>query len=267
MKPVVNLSRLPDGRWDLAAIVKRERREGEQTGPGRPITVQSIQVVDGDVQVHDPLDFGAAHAPTRYRSLNATFSFEYVPVRWRLAFSDVSFEGRAPDLSLTKLNGAIGNGPGGWLIEKLTIETPRTALVLDGRISRSGTPTRLGLTVDANRFAFQEWSGVLSGLRTSRSRDPFQATLSGPLSQLITDLSIKGTGGSASGRVTLDTTVPGWRAAGAVDVGRLNLARWLNNAGSAVGYHGSRDIRSRARTGPALSRAACTPSMAGTRCT
>src|SRR5262249_9393346 len=27
----------------------------------------------------------------------------------------------------------------------------------------------------------------------------------------------------------LDTTVPGWRAAGTVDVGELNLARWLNN--------------------------------------
>jgi autotransporter translocation and assembly factor TamB len=228
LKPVVNLSHLPDGRWDLAAIVKRERREGEQSGPGRPISIRSIEVVDGDVQLHGPLDFGAAHAPTRYRSLNATFSFEYVPVRWRLAFSDVSFDGRAPDLSLTKLNGAIGNGPGGWLIEKLTIETPRTALVLDGRVSRSGAPTRLGLTVDANRFAFQEWSGVLSGLRDIAVEGPLQATLSGPLSQLITDLSVKGTGGSASGRVTLDTTVPGWRASGTVDLVRLNLARWLN---------------------------------------
>src|SRR6185503_20161121 len=39
-----------------------------------------------------------------------------------------------------------------------------------------------------------------------------------------------GSGGSVSGRFTLDTTVPGWHGAGAVDVGRLNLARWLNRA-------------------------------------
>ena len=30
------------------------------------------------------------------------------------------------------------------------------------------------------------------------------------------------------GRLTLDTSVPGWHGAGAVDVDRLNLARWLN---------------------------------------
>ncbi|HEX7139702.1 MAG TPA: hypothetical protein VF219_17755, partial [Vicinamibacterales bacterium] len=228
LKPVVNLSRLPDGGWDLVSIVKRERREGESTGPRRSITVQAVEVIDGHVQVHGPLDFGAAHAPTDYRSLGASFSFEYVPVRWRLAFTSVSFDGRAPELSLTKLSGALGNGPGGWLFEKLTVDTPRTTLVLDGRISRSGSPARLGLTANASRFSFQEWSGILPGLKNIAVEGPLQTTLSGPLAQLVTDVQIDGTAGAASGRVTLDTTVPGWHAAGAVDVRRLNLARWLN---------------------------------------
>jgi hypothetical protein len=38
------------------------------------------------------------------------------------------------------------------------------------------------------------------------------------------------TGGTIAGHFTLDTTVPGWHGAGAVDVARLNLARWLNRA-------------------------------------
>jgi autotransporter translocation and assembly factor TamB len=230
VKPVINLSRLPDGRWDLAGIVKREQRDAERAGPSRPITAQLVEVIDGRVQVHGPLDFGAAHAPTGYGSLNASFSFEYVPVRWRLALASVSFDGHEPDLSLTKLSGALGNGPGGWLFEKLTVETPRTTLVLDGRVSRSDAPTRLGLTATASRFAFQEWSGVLPGLKNIAVEGPLQTTLSGPLSQLVTDVEVEGTGGSATGRVTLDTTVPGWRAAGTVELKRLNLARWLNRA-------------------------------------
>ncbi|HEY7286258.1 MAG TPA: AsmA-like C-terminal region-containing protein, partial [Vicinamibacterales bacterium] len=231
VRPSVNLSRLPDGRWDLVSIVKRERREGERTGPGRPITVQAVEVVDGHVQVHAPLDFGAAHAPTDYRSLGASFSFEYIPVRWRLAFTSVSFDGRAPELALTKLSGALGNGPGGWLFEKLTVETPQTTLVLDGRISSGASaPRRLGLTANASRFSFQEWSGVLPGLKNIAVEGPLQTTLSGPLSQMVTDIQLDGTAGAASGRVTLDTTVPGWHAAGAIDIRRLNLARWLNRA-------------------------------------
>jgi len=229
VKPVVDLARLPDGRWDLASIVRRERREGEQTGPGRPISVESILVENGHVRVHDPLDLGAAHAPTEYRALNASFSFEYVPVRWRVALNSVSFDGHAPDLTLSKLSGALGNGPGGWLFERLTVETPQTSIVVDGRISRGDAPPRrLGMTVTASRFAFQEWSGVLHGLRNIAVEGPLNATLSGPLSALITDIQLDGTGGAAAGRVTLDTTVPGWRAAGAVDLRRLNLARWLN---------------------------------------
>jgi hypothetical protein len=229
VKPIVNLARLPDGRWDLAAIVKRERREGVQTGPGRPFSVQLVELTDGHVQVHDPLDFGAAHLPTDFRTLNATFSFEYVPVRWRLAFSQLSFDGRVPDLTMSRLNGAFGNGPGGWFFEKLTIETPRSTFVLDGRIVRGDAPTSLNLTVRASRFAFQEWGGVLSGLRNIAVEGPLQAALTGPMAQLVTDIDLEGTGGAAKGRVTLDTTVPGWRAAGAVNLGRLNLGRWLND--------------------------------------
>ena len=36
--------RWPDGRWDLGALVKREAREQERTGPDAPIEIQSIEV-------------------------------------------------------------------------------------------------------------------------------------------------------------------------------------------------------------------------------
>ena len=71
-RPHVVGAKMPDGRWDLGALVKRESREQERTGPGRPIQIQSIEVFDGHVYLRDPLDFGAAHVPTDFQRLNAS---------------------------------------------------------------------------------------------------------------------------------------------------------------------------------------------------
>src|SRR5678815_2199333 len=56
----------------------------------------------------------------------------------------------------------------------------------------------------------------------------FDTSLKGPVNRLAPVLRLTGTGGGVKGRLTLDTSVPGWHGAGAVDVDRLNLARWLN---------------------------------------
>jgi autotransporter translocation and assembly factor TamB len=229
-RPYVVGSKLPDGRWDLGALVKRESREQERTGPNRPIQVQSIEVVDGHVSLQDPLDFGAAHVPTDFQHLNASFAFSYVPVRWSLDFADVSWVGHAPDLSVDHLSGRFGRGPGGLFFERFSVRTARSDFTLDGTIAPgvAGTPTVLDLAVHAPRFAFQEWSGVLHGLQNIAVQASFDTALKGPTTAIATDIRLKGTGGGVKGTVTLDTSVPGWHGAGAVDVDRLNLARWLN---------------------------------------
>ncbi len=228
-RPRFSLARQPDGRWDIAAIVRRERQEAGQRGPGRPIEIESIEIADGRVQLHDPLSFGAAHAPSDFDRLNASFAFSYQPVRWRLDFANVSWIGRDPELSMSKLSGAMGSGGGVWFFDGLSIVTPRSSFVLNGRIVR-GHPTELDLQVRASRFAFQEWSGVLHGLRRIAVESSFDVALRGPVTRLATDLDLRGTGGSVKGHLLLDTSVPGWRGAGGVDVSRLDLARWLDDA-------------------------------------
>ena len=227
-RPRIVGSRQPDGRWDLGALVRRDTREQERTGPSRPIEVQSIEIVDGRISLRDPLDFGAAHVPTEFEALNAKFAFAYFPVRWKLTFDHVSWIGRAPDLSVQRLAGVFGRGPGGWFFENFSVDTARSAFTLDGRIDTSRKPTGLELQVRAPRFAFQEWSGVLRGLKNIAVEGSFDTSLTGPVTQLVTTLNLAGTGGSVKGTLTLDTSVPGWHGKGAVDVDRLNLARWLN---------------------------------------
>src|ERR1700680_2996184 len=84
VRPHVVAGRQPDGRWDLAAIVKREAREGERTGPGRAIHILSIEVTTVSLELRDPIAFGAVHAPARFEALNTSLSFDYEPVAWHL---------------------------------------------------------------------------------------------------------------------------------------------------------------------------------------
>ena len=232
VRPRVEGARLPDGRWDLGALVKRESQDQERSGPGRPIAIQSVEVVDGRVRLHDPLDFGAAHVPTDFAALNAAFSFTYVPVRWTLDFTRVSWIGRDPDLSVNPLSGRFGRGPTGWFFDTFSIHTARSQFTLDGTIKpiREGVPTLLDLRVRAPRFAFQEWSGVLRGLKNIAVEASFDTALKGPTNAIETDLKLAGTGGDVAGHLTLDSSVPGWRGKGAVDLTRLDLARWMNRA-------------------------------------
>ena len=227
-RPRIVGARLPDGRWDLGALVKRDARQQDRTGPRRAIAIQAIEVVDATVLLRDPLKFGAANVPTEFTSLNASLSFAYAPVRWTLDFDHASWTGRAPDLSVTKLSGSFGRSAEGWFFDELAVHTPRSAFTLTGQVLIGDRPTVLDLGVQAERFVFQEWSGVLTGLRNIAVEASFDTTLKGPLTDLDTRLSLAGTGGSVKGQLTLNTRVPGWHAAGAVDVGRLNLARWLN---------------------------------------
>src|SRR5262245_4797876 len=218
----------PDGKWDLGALVKRNAREQERTGPNRPIEVSAIQIVDGHISLRDPLDFGAAHVPTDFEHLNASFKFAYFPVRWSLLFDRVSFIGHAPNLTINTISGTFGHGPTGWFFDTFLVDTPRSRFTLGGRIDRGQHPTLIDLEVAAPRFAFQEWSGVLRGLKDIAIEAKFDTSLKGPVNALETTLQLSGTGGDVKGNLTLDTSVPGWHGAGAVGIERLNLARWMN---------------------------------------
>lgn len=230
VRPRVVADKEEDGRWNLGALVRRDVRDEDRTGPLRPIELQSIEIDDATVLFRDPLAVGAAQLPTEFRSLNASMSFEYEAVQWALTLENVSWIGRAPDLTVTRLAGKLGHGEGGWVFDDLSVETPRSAFTLDGGVLTEARPTELDLHVRARRFAFQEWAGVLRGLKNLAVDAEFEATLKGPLRHLDTNIQLRGTGGDVSGRLTLDTTVPGWHGAGEVDVARINLARWLNRS-------------------------------------
>lgn len=228
VRPRFAIARQADQRWNITALVKRDTRQQQASGPGRPIHLQRIEIIDGAVMLADPLQFGAAHVPSRFDGLNMSFAFDYEPVRWRLVFTDTSWTAPAPDLTMTRLHGGLERNSTGWAFDRFFVQTPRTTFTLDGSIRTSASPTVLDLRVDAERFAFQEWAGVLRGLKNIAVDSRFITQLTGPVNRLQTTVDLSGTGGSIKGAFVLDTSVPGWNGRGAVDIGRLDLARWLN---------------------------------------
>lgn len=229
-RPRITASRDPDGRWNLASLVRRDTQRPQGTGPRRPIRIDAIVITDGEVTLGDPVSFGAAHIPTRYTGLNTTVSFSYRPVTWTLDFTDASFVGTEPALTVSSLTGGIESGADGWTFRALQVKTPGSAFSLDGLVDRRESPTKLDLSVDAPRFAFQEWSGVLSGLRNLAVTARFDVRLLGPLEALDTTIELKSDGGDVQGDFVLNTVLPGWHAGGTASVRRLDLAHWLNRA-------------------------------------
>ena len=225
-RPRVALARTPDGRWNLAAIV---RRSGTPTpaSPPRPFVLAAVHVSDGTVVLRDPLDFGDVHTPGRYDALNATLAFSRTSSGWRLAFGDLSWRGSNPGLTMTRLTGAIASDARGLSFDRFSVATPGSAFTLDGRVDRTPPPTRLDLRVRAARFAFQEWGGVIHGLRPIAVVAAFDADLRGPLDRLGTNLRLRSPSGDIRAGLVLNTAVPGWRASGTADTSRFNLADWI----------------------------------------
>jgi hypothetical protein len=228
VRPRFVVARQPDGRWNLGALIRRDAGSQNRRGPGRALRLLEIEIVDGTIEIRDPLRFGAARVPTLFNDLNVSCTFDYKPVAWTLGFASASWSGSAPDLAMRKLAGRIANSGTGWMFDDLRVESATSRFTLNGRIDRSVSPTQLALKVDAERFMFREWSGILPGLSNIAIDAEFETQLDGPPASLSTHLNLRSNGGNIRGAFILDSTAPGWRGSGAVDVERLRLEHWLN---------------------------------------
>jgi autotransporter translocation and assembly factor TamB len=227
-KPRVLVARLADGRWNMSAIVKRESRQRERSGPGRPLHVLAIEVADGDVEIRDDLSFGDVHIPSRYASLNATGSFDYKPVTWTIRLANISWTGDATHLAMERLAGDWSVGPQGWEFDNLSVRTPRSAFAVSGRVNRDTQPVSLDLHVEAARFAFQEWSPVVNGLKNLDVECSYSLALAGPVNKLSTDINLHSKSGDVQTSLVLDTRAPGWHAAGRGSVADFDISHWIN---------------------------------------
>lgn len=217
-----------EGRWNLGQLVRPRPPRPDSGAPPRLIALDRVELVDAVIELRDPLLLGAARLPTRFDDLDAVFAFEWRSPAWSLTFDRASWTGRDPELTVARLAGGIATDNQGWSFRDLHVDSARSAFTVRGGIQRQPAPTTLDLTVEADRFGFQEWAGMLGGLRNIAVDAAFTVRLRGPLDRLATDVDLRSTGGGVRGAFILDSTVPGWHGAGTANVTRVDVARWFN---------------------------------------
>ena len=114
------------------------------------------------------------------------------------------------------------------------------------------TPTGLDLDVNAERFAFQEWAGVLGGLKNIAVEGRFHTTLKGPLAKLDTTIDLEAAAAASTDRSC--STRPS----------RLAWRRWARRQAAEHGAL-AQSGRSADRHLPAMSTSISTCALAGSR--
>ena len=252
-RPHVIVAKLADGRWNLGALVKRERRDRERSGPGRPIHVLAIEIVDGDVEFEGRPRARSVHAPSRYAPLNASFTYDYVPVTWKVNFARVSWAGDAEHLAMQQVSGGLSVGPDGWQFDSLSVQTPQSAFIVSGRVNRDTKPTSPRSSRRGEALRVQEWSSVLGALRNIDVDSAFSLALTGPVNRLATEIDLKSDRGDVRSSLVLDTSVDGWHGTGRAQRRPLRFFALAQQTGPCVGRDRQPHVRPRSRPGPPLS--------------
>ena len=93
--------------WNLGRLVKEQAEEADRKGPGRPISLSSIELTDGTVVIDDKVGSSAYRLPSRVDGLHLKGAFEYAPVHYTVTVEDLRFRGTVPDITLQQFAGGI----------------------------------------------------------------------------------------------------------------------------------------------------------------
>jgi hypothetical protein len=242
-EPRLLLRRNPDGRWNLASIVKEQEREADREGPGRPVAIGSIGISNGQFVIEDrtaaaPGPVGttgqaatppAVIIPREIRKLDARMSFNYEPVRFTLVMDHLSLRTVDPALDINRVQGTIAVRDEDLHVEGLTIHTAESALAVDGAIERYADRPVLKLSVDSEGVSLPEIARVVPALQGLKLRPAFSVRARGPLDRLALDLRARSEAGDVVADVIVDAEGPRRAVRGEVATTALDLAPLLRD--------------------------------------
>jgi hypothetical protein len=266
-QPVVRAERDADG-WNLGRLVKRQEREADREGPGRPITLESIDVRDGLVTIVDRAPADGYRLPERIEGLDIRGAFRYEPVHYTIDIAHLGFRASRPEITLEELSGTIAVRDDNLYLDTLAIRLTDTALHIDGVIEHYLSTPVLRLTTTGN-VSLPEIGRVVPAAAEYPLHPRVDVRAEGPADQLALDLDVQSEAGSVRGQVTADVQTPGFAVRGDVTVANLNLAPILRDPAQRSDITGQAklDIRlaSEPDGAPALDRMAGTFEFTGPR--
>ena len=244
--------------WNVSNLVKKQQQEADRQGPGKPMTMPDIEIVDGRVQIDDRAPSPSYTLPKQITALNAKAAYAYEPVHYSVTLNQFSFAAADPSLTVRNLTGRLGTRSDDLNVEKLTLQTGDSTATIDGVVRNYLGDPDLQMTVSAPRLSLPELGGVLPAVQGYALHPEVDLKAQGKQSALQLTFNQKSEAGALSGRLTADVLAPDYAAKGDVSVQDLNLAPLLKDPSqkSDVTAHATLDVRiaSAPASAPALDR-------------
>jgi autotransporter translocation and assembly factor TamB len=265
--PVLVVERDGQG-WNLGRLVKKQEKEADREGPGRPISLPSIEISDATVSIDDRIGASGYRLPRRIDDLDVKASYEYAPVHYSIAIDRVSFRSSAPQLNLSELTGKLAVRDDNLYVEDLSIRTAESSITIDGVVENYLSTPVVKVTTTGHA-SLPEIGRVVPAAAGYELRTSFNVRAEGPAKNLALTVDVKSQAGNVRGTVKADVEAPDLAVQGGVDVERLNLAPLLKNPAQASDITGHAEVDLRVASAPAsapfLDRASGTFTFEGPR--
>lgn len=222
-RPVIHLVQRPDGRWNLATLL-RERERPADAPPGAGFTFTELQVVDGVLHVR-PLDGPAREV----RDFHAVLGLRNAPDIFELDLR----EGRGDVvgvLAIQRVAGRVKSEDDEVTVDGLELVTPRSALRVDGRATSWRHEPRLEGRLQASPLMLAELGPLVPALAGSQLAPAIDARVSGPLAALDVKASVEDKGARAAGDLRVDAAATPRHVSGQLQFERFDLARVTGDA-------------------------------------
>ena len=247
--PVLRVERDRAG-WNLGRLVKEQSREAEREGPGRPISMPSIEIADANVYINDRVGADGYRLPSRIQDLDLKASYEYAPVHYSVEIDRVSFRTAAPQLNLTELTGKVAVRDDNVYIEDLLVRTAESSVTIDGVVEQY-LKTPVVKVTTTGRASLPEIGRVLPAAAGYGLHPSFDVRADGPAENLKLAVDVKSEAGNVHGKVTADVKAPNFGVRGGVDVERLNLAPLVKNPAQRSDLTGHAELDLKLASAPA----------------
>src|SRR6185436_15785660 len=133
-RPMLYLRRDGD-RWNISALIKRERKEADREGPKRSIEIPEIGIAGGTLVIDDrAVGTSGVDVPRTIDRLDAKLAFRYSPVNYTIEIGHISFRTVSPSIGLNDLSGTISTRDDRLFLERVAVRTEESALTIGGDV-------------------------------------------------------------------------------------------------------------------------------------
>jgi autotransporter translocation and assembly factor TamB len=204
--PQVQMRRDAAG-WNLAKLVKRERREANREGPNRSVSLPAIVINDGTFVIDDRTGSTAYKLPRRMDDVDVKARFDYEPVHFTIGLDNLSFRATTPDLTMNRLTGAFAVRDDNLYIEKLAFETSESQLNVEGVIEHY-LGARVIKLVNVGTVSLPEVGRFLPVMAGYDLHPTLVIKTDGRADSMALDLDLKTEAGIARGKIAVDLVAP-----------------------------------------------------------